>query len=335
MNAPEFNTTDEKRSHAIAAPGAPDAPCAPATPRASAAPGAPAAHRAQDGAPSQRDTPHLQDGAPSQHDAPHLQDGPGGLHDAHCHLSFAPRGEDTAQQALEAGSLLFNVTVTPEEHACARERFAAFSNVCTGLGLHPWWIGSDTDGGASGAGPSLGLFLEALEHERFIGEVGLDFAPAHEKTKGTQVETFQTICDRASELGGRVLSIHAVRSAGTALDILESSGTLDTCTCIFHWFSGTSDELARAVKRGCLFSVGPRMTITKRGRAYLRAVPLDRLLLETDLPAHKGEPLSYSQMKDALSTALGSIVAEKGEGAAKTVDTTMRRVFDLARNRMA
>lgn len=308
MNAPESNTTDEKPSHAIAAPGAPAAPCASA------------AHRAQDGAPSQPDAPHLQDGA-------------GALHDAHCHLSFAPRGEDTAQRALEAGSLLFNVTVTPEEHACARERFAAFSNVRTGLGLHPWWIGSDTDGSASGTGPSLGLFLETLEHERFIGEVGLDFALAHERTKDAQVETFQTICARASELGGRVLSIHAVRSAETALDVLESSGTLDTCTCIFHWFSGTSDELARAVKRGCLFSVGPRMTITKRGRAYLRAVPLDRLLLETDLPAHKGEPLSYSQMKDALSTALESIVAEKGKGAAKTVDTTMRRVFDLARNR--
>lgn len=281
------------------------------------------------------DARRAQGGMPPQYGAPHMQGAAALLHDAHCHLNFAPNGEDAARLALEAGTLLLNVTVTPEEHARARTRFATFSNVRTGLGFHPWWVESGASGTVSGKAPSpstppsLDLFLEELENERFIGEVGLDFAPMHERTRDAQIETFQTICGRASTLGNRVLSIHAVRSAGTALDILESSGALDTCTCIFHWFSGTSDELARAVKRGCLFSVGQRMATTKRGRAYLRAIPLDRLLLETDLPARKGESIAYDRIKDALSAALGSIVAEKGEGAAESVDATMRRVFGL------
>ena len=80
----------------------------------------------------------------------------------------------------------------------------------------------------------------------------------------------------------RILSIHAVQAAEEALDILQNAGCLDACICIFHWFSGTSDQLVAARKAGCYFSFGPRALATKRGRAYAAQVPANRLLRETD-----------------------------------------------------
>lgn len=80
----------------------------------------------------------------------------------------------------------------------------------------------------------------------------------------------------------RILSIHAVQAAEEALDILQNTGCLDACICIFHWFSGTGDQLVAARKAGCYFSFGPRALATKRGRAYAAQVPANRLLRETD-----------------------------------------------------
>ena len=102
-------------------------------------------------------------------------------------------------------------------------------------------------------------FAKLLPKERYIGEVGLDFSARFAESEPLQIQAFDRLCDTLVQrsLAGRVISIHAVRSAGTVLDILESHGLLipnpDFPVIIFHWFSGTSDELARARKRRLLF----------------------------------------------------------------------------------
>ncbi|MCI8468231.1 MAG: hypothetical protein HFJ75_01800 [Eggerthellaceae bacterium] len=81
---------------------------------------------------------------------------------------------------------------------------------------------------------------------------------------------------------------------------------------IFHWFSGTSQELARARDLGCFFSVGPRMLATRRGRAYAHDLPLDRLVLETDAPSRPGELLSAAGWLAQLTEALTALAAARG-----------------------
>ncbi|MFR5093152.1 MAG: TatD family hydrolase [Adlercreutzia equolifaciens] len=79
-----------------------------------------------------------------------------------------------------------------------------------------------------------------------------------------------------------------------------------------HWFSGTSDDLHRAVKLGCLFSVGPRMLASRRGREYARQIPLGQLLLETDMPARKDDNLPAEVWRAELNNALSGIAQLKG-----------------------
>ncbi|MGI6220383.1 MAG: TatD family hydrolase [Coriobacteriales bacterium] len=230
------------------------------------------------------------------------------LHDAHCHLDFMADGEQVAADALVAGCAIFANTVEPEAFSQVSKRFAPYSNVSVGLGLHPWWVREDPHA-------QIQAFSEAFEASgtRFVGEVGLDFGKRAGATRDAQTVAFEAIAALAGERGGCTLSIHAVRSAGTVLDILEGAGALGNCTCIFHWFSGSSDELQRAVRAGCLFSVNEMMAASRRGREYIKAIPAAQLLLETDAPPEDERgAYAYERLEASLRNALAAIGELKG-----------------------
>ncbi len=112
--------------------------------------------------------------------------------------------------------------------------------------------------------------------------------------------------------GQRAISLHAVRSAGTCLDVLEATGAATRCRCVMHWFSGSSDELGRALRLGCSFSVGERMLATRRGREYARQLPAARLLLETDLPDGAGQGVGADGLLASLDRALTALAQARG-----------------------
>ena len=210
------------------------------------------------------------------------------LYDMHCHLDFAGNAGELAEAAGRAGIGSFTNTVTPRGYLAALEAGVVPAHArgafALGVGLHPWWLADGSCGEAD-----VALFEELAAGTCFIGEVGLDFAPRREGTFELQAAAFERVA-RACASGGKLLSIHAVRSADTVLDLLEQRDALHDNTCVFHWFSGSGDELARAVRLGCWFSLGTRSLATKRGRAYARAIPCNRLLLETDWP---DDPVSW------------------------------------------
>ena len=151
---------------------------------------------------------------------------------------------------------------------------------------------------------------EAIGGSAWVGEVGLDFGAKHAYAKKDQLRVFEAICEACSD-GGKTLSLHSVRSAGAVLDVLEKTGAIDTCRCVFHWFSGTSEELARAKAAGCWFSVGERMLGTRRGREYARQIPTSKLLLETDLPEAKNDGSPATTIAESLSRAVEALMSIK------------------------
>ena len=95
-------------------------------------------------------------------------------------------------------------------------------------------------------------------------------------------------------------------------DILERTGVAGadahpTTSVIFHWFSGSSEEFARARRLGCYFSVSEHMLKSKRGREYARQLPEGRLLLETDAPPGLDAPYSAEALEASLTRALATI----------------------------
>ncbi len=247
------------------------------------------------------------------------------LFDMHCHLDFAPDAPLLAGAMERRGIGGLSCTVTPQGYAAAAPLLAAFPRIRCGAGLHPWWVGEDS------AASDLLPLLEAIGETPFVGEVGLDFGPRHEATRAVQLTVFSAVARRCAELGGKVLSIHAVRSAGLVLDVLEESGCLGRNACVLHWFSGSPEELARAVRLGCRFSMGPRMLATRRGRAYARAVPLERILLETDEPAEAGTPCDAEHLEELLSEALAAIACARDANGRATADDVAGLAVAVAR----
>lgn len=241
------------------------------------------------------------------------------LLDAHCHLDLMPNGEEVARSCADLNTSFLATTVTPQGYQQACKRFSSFQNVRVALGAHPWWI---ADGRLSSQ--DMSLFCELAEHERYIGEVGIDLSPHHVDplSQETQSKAFGIIAQTAAHLTKktglvRVLSIHSVRSSEIILDMLERTGcvvsgpasgkgTRDAglCRCIFHWFTGSCEELWRAIRSGCRFSINERMLATKRGREYCRLIPDDRLLLETDLPETYEAPTDPTALITSLYRTL-------------------------------
>lgn len=231
------------------------------------------------------------------------------LFDMHCHLDRMANADEVAREAVANDMALFCTTVTPADALAARSRFGTPPNVRVGVGLHPWWI---ADGRCGEIEIEQAAQLAAAS--RFIGEVGLDFGPRHAANAQRQLDALEAIARACAghPVEGRVLSIHAARSAGEALDVFERHGLTASAHCIFHWFSGTSDQLARALDAGCLFSISERMLATRRGREYARQIPLDRLLLETDLPEQLDKPCSADQVEASLMRALHELAHIRG-----------------------
>ena len=253
------------------------------------------------------------------------------LYDIHCHLGFYANPVGAARELASAGIAVLNATVTPAEFERVGAELAAEPNVRTGVGLHPWWV---ADGRVSAADVSRAARLAGSS--RFVAEVGLDFARGRDESATRQADALGQLLERCAG-GGHVLSVHAVRSADAVLDALDEHGTLladlprGRNAVIFHWFSGTSEELHRAVRAGCYFSVGPRMLATRRGREYARQIPVTRLLLETDLPSSPEDGRTFSALEAGaqLRSAADTLASIRGPEALRTIAATSRELLGL------
>lgn len=231
------------------------------------------------------------------------------LVDMHCHLDLMANGLEVAREAEGRGIGFFCTTVTPDGTQEARRRFASCPNVRVGAGLHPWWLADGTCGEAD-----VERACELAAEAPYLGELGLDGGRRGAGTLDAQTDALGRILRSAAAhpLAGRVASFHAIRSAGAVIDLVEETGLTEGAACILHWFSGTTEELWRAVRAGFLFSVNEHMLATKRGREYARILPEDRLLLETDAPPELGAPYGLDKIERSLASTLERVAELRG-----------------------
>lgn len=244
------------------------------------------------------------------------------LADMHVHVDFMANAEEVVSDAARDGLALFANTVTPRGYLSAtRTPWAEAPNVRLGLGMHPWWV---ADGRV--IDEDVSLCCELARDARYIGEVGLDFSDKHTtaESHGRQVDALRRVLSACGSVGDKVISLHSVRSADECLDLLGETGCLDGCTCVFHWFSGSTPALWRAIHAGCYFSVNEMQAGTRRAKEQLRLVPGDHLLLETDLPPGEHVDFSATAVERSLKMAAERLAAIRGMEAQDVVALTTR-----------
>ena len=249
--------------------------------------------------------------------------------DAHVHANLMDSPHNLARSSHDTGLGFFTCGVTPHDYLELVPQLTQ-DNIRVGLGAHPWYISDERV-----TQKDIELLLELMEQTSYIGEIGLDFSSRYcvDGLQDLQVKAFTKICERAANLSRndqpRVLSMHTVRSVDAVLDILEETGAAQSCVPIIHWFSGSSEELQRAIKLGCWFSVGEMSLKTKRGREYAKVYPKDKLLTETDLPSSDHTDIDSVDIVDSLERALSGLSEARGYSVQSEVMANAAGVFGV------
>lgn len=244
-----------------------------------------------------------------------------GLVDFHCHLDLYPDHQAAVQEAEDAGVFTLAVTTTPRAWSRNHELAQRTRHVRAALGLHPQLV-------AERAG-ELDLWDRHLSETRYVGEVGLDAGPRFYKSIDLQKQVFRHVLQRCAEAGDKIITVHSIRAAKIVLDHIESHLPPTRGKVVLHWFTGTKAEAVRALELGCYFSINAAMLGNQRHAAMVAAIPIDRLLTETDGPFTKTESRPSKPADVAVAVeALGRLHGVSSATVATTVRNNLRSLLE-------
>lgn len=199
-----------------------------------------------------------------------------GLVDFHCHLDLYPDHAVAVRDADAAGVFTLAVTTTPRAWPRNHELAQRTKHVRAALGLHPQLVAEREN--------EIELWDQHLAETRYVGEVGLDAGPRFFKSLDAQKRVFQHVLQRCAQAGGKIITVHSIRSAKAVLDLVETHLPPERGKIVLHWFTGTKSEAKRALGLGCYFSINAGMLSNEKHAPMVQAIPLDRMLTETDGP---------------------------------------------------
>lgn len=153
-----------------------------------------------------------------------------------------------------------------------------YSDAYLAFGLHPWFV--------SGRSRQCFQTLEKLltsYPQASVGEIGIDHA-IENRDDAEQERIFLIQLEMARKFD-RPVTIHCRRAWGRLIELLEHFGELPRGMLI-HCFGGSAEVALDLVKRGAYISFSGSITRpnAKQAGSAIRAVPDDRILIETDAP---------------------------------------------------
>jgi TatD DNase family protein len=207
------------------------------------------------------------------------------LFDSHCHLTaeqFDADRDEVIQRAVDAGVTHMLTLATDVESSRAAIALAErFEGVYAAIGIHPESVSvSSLD--------DLEILRELAAHEKVvaIGEIGLDYY--WDKTTANLQQTFfEKQLEFAAELNLPV-AIHDRDAHEKIIATLKETTQQRKFQVhgVLHAFSGGIEMAQTAFDLGFFISFGGPITFKNNKHApnLLRALPLEKILIETDSP---------------------------------------------------
>lgn len=202
--------------------------------------------------------------------------------DAHMHFDLYRDREEVLKYIETYHSYTIAVTNLPGIYRRYLGKYGNFKYTRLALGFHPELAFQYQN--------QMNVFKECVSETKYIGEVGLDFTVQDEENMKVQRKVFAEIVRLCSISSGKVMSVHSRRAEADCLQIMKDYQG----KAIFHWFSGSKENLYKALDRGYYFSINHQMLMSNNGRRIVDEIPLERILIESDAPFTKGLEKGYS-----------------------------------------
>lgn len=213
------------------------------------------------------------------------------LFDTHAH--YDDERFDGDREALLAGmpeknvGLIVNPGCDIPSSRTAVALAESFDFVYAAVGIHPENCGDFAPG-------MIDRLRQMAKNPRVvaIGEIGLDYYWAENPPRELQQEVLRRQLGLAEELDLPVI-IHDRDAHGDTLDIVRE---FPRVRGVFHCFAGSAEMARELIKMGWMLSFNGAVTFknAKKAPEVIAAVPLEKLMIETDAPyltpvPHRGE----------------------------------------------
>ena len=256
------------------------------------------------------------------------------LVDSHCHLDFSDFDADRADVMARAKAAGVGLMVTISTKISEADKIIALAEahdelVCS-VGIHPHEAGREPE---TNAETLVGL----AAHEKVvgIGETGLDYFYEH-SPRDAQQKNFRAHIEAARQ-SKLPLIVHARDADEDTADILEDEMGKGAYPGLIHCFTAGPELAKRALDIGFYISISGIATFKNATelRETIKAVPLDRLLVETDAPFLAPVPNRGKRNEPAFvadtAAALADLKGVTPDELAQITTTNFFTLFSKAR----
>ena len=230
------------------------------------------------------------------------------LFDTHAHYNDAQFDDDRFEilDSMQENGVGYIVNAADSMQSIEKILSLAerYNFIYAAIGVHPEEV-------AGLAEADMETLKELSHHKKVcaIGEIGLDYH-YDDVPKDVQKRWFDRQLSLAEELELPVI-IHDRDAHGDCIDILEKHD-IKRIGGVMHCYSGSAEMAQQLLKMGFYFGFGGTLTFKNAKKVQLsaEAIPLDRILLETDCPYLAPEPLRGRRNSSLLLPYVAAKMAE-------------------------
>lgn len=253
--------------------------------------------------------------------------------DSHCHLDRLDKTPEELAQVIEFAKSrkvehFLCVAVSVKEFPEMLTKIRHLANVSVSCGVHPLYQ-------EDACSYQELLDMASRKEVVAIGETGLDYFYSAE-TKEVQLTSFVDHIKVANQLN-KPLIIHTRDAREDTIRLLRQHKS-EKVKGVLHCFTESLEMANQAIELGFYISISGIVTFKSASelQQVVKAIPLDRLLIETDSPWLAPVPYRGKQNQPGYVVEVAEFIAQlkeiSVEQLAKQTTENFYRLFDLIKS---
>ena len=208
------------------------------------------------------------------------------LIDSHAHLVFDNKYnlemfENMDEQGLEK---IINIGTDAFDSTKGVELAHSTDNIYTTVGIHPEYVDK--------VGQNDLQIIDQLANSNkvvAIGEIGLDYHYTKQNIEAQKKLFIEQI--KIAHKHDLPICVHTRDAKEDTYQILKEYSHLIKKPSVMHCFSEDREYALKFLELGFILSFAGNITYKKSDRTFLKEIPIDKILVETDSPFLSPEPL--------------------------------------------